>query len=82
MDLPPATERSPRRPVRAWGRIESLLPGHRCTVLMPNGFRAEAHPDKSCRADPPVLVVGDPVYLEFSTYDLSNPRIIPPDREE
>lgn len=76
------TERLPRRPLRAWGIIEALLPGHRCRVVMPNGFRAEAHLDKSLRAEPPVLAVGAPVYLEFSTYDLSNPRLVRPDDTE
>jgi translation initiation factor IF-1 len=70
------TERLPRRPLRAWGLIEALLPGHRCTVVMPNGYRADAHLDKSLRASPPVLIVGAPVYLEFSTYDLANPRMV------
>ena len=72
-------DRTPRLPIRAWGTVEALLPGHRCSIVMPNGFRADAHPDKTVLDDPPALVVGEAVYLEFSTYDLSNPRIVRPE---
>jgi len=69
-------ERIRRLPLRAWGVIEVLLPSHRCTVVMPNGYRADAHLDKTLRDAPPHFEVGARVYLEFSTYDLSNPRVI------
>ena len=69
-------ERISRLPIRAWGVIEAVLPGHRCTVVMPNGYRVDAHLDRSLRHAPPPFEVGAPVYLEFSTYDLSNPRVI------
>ena len=69
-------ERIPRRPVSAWGVIEALLPSHRCTVVMANGYRANAHLDKTLRDAPPHFEVGARVHLEFSTYDLSNPRVI------
>jgi hypothetical protein len=72
-------DQTPRLPLRVWGRIEALLPGGRCSVVMPNGYCTDAHPDKSVRRDPPVLEVGGSVFLEFSTYDLANPRIIRPD---
>ena len=75
-------ERIPRQPLRAWGLIEALLPGHRCSVVMPNGYRTDAHLDKTLRNHPPALVVGEKIYLEFSTYDLANPRIIAPERGE
>jgi len=69
-------ERTPRLPLRAWGVIEVVFPGHRCTVVMANGYRADAHLDKTLRNAPPYLEVGARVHLEFSTYDLSNPRVI------
>ncbi len=75
-------ERIPRQPLRAWGRIEALLPGHRCSVVMPNGYRTDAHLDKTLRNHPPELAVGEKIYLEFSTYDLANPRIIAPEGPE
>lgn len=80
MNHGPNSGRIPRRPLRAWGRVEAVLGGHRCTVVMPNGFRADAHLDKTCRENPPPLVVGETIHLEFSTYDLTNPRIIWPDQ--
>jgi hypothetical protein len=43
---------------------------------MPNGFRAEAHFDRRVPPPLPDLVPGDDVLLEFSTYDLSRPRIL------
>lgn len=58
------------------GKVIEVLPGMTFRVELPNGHVVLAHVAKKLRTTFAPLVVGDPVRLEISSYDLDKGRIV------